>query len=406
MKKKMRQLPVLAIVLASLFLALALPCTAAPAETCSLELTFAPKDLPAEGVTFRVYRVAQVNTANATFTPVAPYDAYNVLGDSANWLDRAATLESYVLRDKLPATAQAVTGENGVVTFTSLRPGLYLILGERFLREGFFYTPVPCFLSLPNSYDGGLSWIPQVSARMKFSESPNTSGQKLQRHALKVWHDEGHEGQRPQKVTVDLLRDGEVFDSQDLSAGNSWCYDWADLDGSYEWRLVEREMENYTNVVTQEGITFLVTNTYKGKPIPPTPTPTPDGAGGDGGPDPTPKPTATSTSTPTPTPSVSPAPSPTPAPSGDPGPGGEGDPDPGEELGDEEIPLTDLVNDSTGDGESDFEEDLEDNEIPLVTLPQTGQLWWPVPLLAILGLFLILCGLIRRRAGEAWDELE
>lgn len=404
MKKKMRQLPMLAIVLASLLLALALPCAAAPAESCSLELTFAPKDLPAGGVTFRVYRVAQVNTNNATFTPVAPYSSYNVLGSTADWLDRAATLESYVLRDKLPATAQAVTDEDGVASFTGLQSGLYLILGERYQREGFFYTPVSCFLSLPNSYDRGLTWVSQVSARMKFSETPDTSGQTLQRHALKVWHDEGHEDQRPQKVTVDLLRDGEVFDTVDLSAGNNWRCDWTDLDGASEWRLVEREVENYIPVVTQEGITFLVTNTYKAKPIPPTPTPTPGGGGGDDGPDPTPTPTPTPTATSTPAPSGSPAPSPTP-PASTNTPNRE-DPDPGEEdLGDEEIPLSDLVNDP-GDGEPDPGEDLGDNEIPLTRLPQTGQLWWPVPLLAVLGLFLILSGLIRRRRGELWDGEE
>ena len=33
-------------------------------------------------------------------------------------------------------------------------------------------------------------------------------------------------------------------------------------------------------------------------------------------------------------------------------------------------------------------------------LPQTGQLWWPVPVLAILGMVLILIGWVRRNSGE------
>lgn len=400
MKKKLRRLSALAVVLASLLLALALPCAAAQGETCALELTLAPDGLPAEGVTFRIYRVARVNTASATFTPVAPYSSYNVLGASADWLDRAATLEGYILRDKLPATAQAVTDENGVVAFSGLQSGLYLIVGERFLREGYQYTPMSCFLSLPNSYDGGVTWVSQVSARMKFSRTPDAGGQKLQRHVLKVWHDEGHEDQRPQKVTVDLLQNGEVYDTVDLSAENNWRYDWEDLDGASEWRLVEREVENYTHLVTQEGITFLVTNTYQRKPTPPS-------GGGDDGPKPTP--------TPTPSPSGTPAPGPTPSTSPTPGPGPTPDPTPPASTGDpeeedlleEKIPLTDLVNDTTTDQDPDpEEEDLLDTKPPLSRLPQTGQLWWPVPLLAILGLFLILSGLIRRRRGELWDEEE
>jgi len=31
------------------------------------------------------------------------------------------------------------------------------------------------------------------------------------------------------------------------------------------------------------------------------------------------------------------------------------------------------------------------------SLPQTGQLWWPVPVLAAAGLFCLVLGLLRRR---------
>ena len=37
---------------------------------------------------------------------------------------------------------------------------------------------------------------------------------------------------------------------------------------------------------------------------------------------------------------------------------------------------------------------------PPPELPQTGQLWWPVPMLAMAGLFLIAVGLLRRRGGR------
>lgn len=35
------------------------------------------------------------------------------------------------------------------------------------------------------------------------------------------------------------------------------------------------------------------------------------------------------------------------------------------------------------------------------TLPQTGQLWWPVPMLAVVGIALVLIGMIRRKNGKA-----
>ena len=47
-----------------------------------------------------------------------------------------------------------------------------------------------------------------------------------------------------------------------------------------------------------------------------------------------------------------------------------------------------------------------DGDIPRATwplLPQTGQLWWPVPLLAVAGMALVMLGLIvnRRNSDEA-----
>ena len=52
-------------------------------------------------------------------------------------------------------------------------------------------------------------------------------------------------------------------------------------------------------------------------------------------------------------------------------------------------------------GENSAGEELEDPDIPGAypddKLPQTGQLWWPVPALLCAGLVLILAGVIRRR---------
>ena len=46
---------------------------------------------------------------------------------------------------------------------------------------------------------------------------------------------------------------------------------------------------------------------------------------------------------------------------------------------------------------------IDDPDVPLATLPQTGQLWWPVPLLAASGMMLLLLGLIWNRRGRS-DE--
>lgn len=415
--KKVNRVSLSALLLAALLLlGLAVPgALAAPVEgPCALTLTFAPEDLPAEGVGFQIYRVATVNQEKVTFTPLPSCEKYrNILQSTAPWLTRASTLKGHVQADGLTPTAVAQTDGEGVVTFSDLDQGLYLILADRYQRDGHIYTPTPCFLSLPNSYDGGQTWTPNVEAVMK-SERSEVPTAPVERHVLIVWDDAGHESVRPASVTVDLLRDGAVYDTMVLGAGENWRCDWTGLDPASEWTLIQRDPgERYTVTAVQREITTVITNTYRAEePKPPvTPSPTPTDDGGDDDPEtsssPRPSPSARPSAQPSPAPSAEPSAAPSPAPSAPASSEAPGTLPPEEEdLEDNDIPLSDLVNDPDISSQPSDEEDLTDPDVPLVTLPQTGQLWWPVPLLAILGLFLILCGLIRRRAGEAWDELE
>ena len=43
----------------------------------------------------------------------------------------------------------------------------------------------------------------------------------------KVWVDDGVD--RPDSITVQLLRDGEVYDKVELKQSNQWVYTWDDL---------------------------------------------------------------------------------------------------------------------------------------------------------------------------------
>lgn len=49
-------------------------------------------------------------------------------------------------------------------------------------------------------------------------------------------------------------------------------------------------------------------------------------------------------------------------------------------------------------GDDSGEEDIDDDDTPLANLPQTGQLWWPVWLMALLGGAFFLSGLVIRKS--------
>ena len=154
---------------------------------------------------------------------------------------------------------------------------------------------------------------------MKFSKTPvPDDGDTVTRKVLKVWNDAGQERERPDRITIQLLKNGEIYDTVTLSERNNWRYSWNDLPKygknglPIDWRVVEVTPDGYTVSITQEAGTFVVTNT----PIQPPENP----------------------------------------------------------------PVTPPV-----------------NPPKTPTLPQTGALWWPVPVLAAAGLLLIAAGAGKKR---------
>lgn len=324
MKIKKKLTAVLCSLMAALLL---LPVQALAAGSIDIgrevQLTISYQDgkTALSGAAFDIYRVASVDAAGE-LTPVSPFDQFNVDirgKNDAVWKALASTLEGYVLRDAVEPTSSGKTNTQGLLTFSDLEQGLYLVLGHRHTQGGRVYDAAPFMVLLPTQDTEANEWLYAVTVNPKHDSHPEPDEpdeDTITRKVLKVWADKGHEKDRPQEVIVQLLRDGTVFDTVTLNAANNWRYTWDRLDDHYTWTVVEKELEDYTVTVTQEGVTFVVTNSYS-EDIPDEPPPT--------------------------TP---------PAPPDEP------------------------------------------------TLPQTGQLWWPVPVMLAAGLLFIILGLLRYRRPE------
>jgi len=87
----------------------------------------------------------------------------------------------------------------------------------------------------------------------------------------KVWVDDGVN--RPDSVTVQLLRDGKVQDEIALNQSNNWAYTWDRLNDDYNWSVVEVNVPNgYKATYTTSGTTTTITNTERNlPPDPPDP---------------------------------------------------------------------------------------------------------------------------------------
>ena len=345
--KRIRRLGAAALALALSALCLA-PASAASGSydtvkdrDCTLTVGFAPDGEPMTDSAFRIWRVGTLSDGGCL--PFREFSGYNVLNGPGGWSAKASTLLSYLQRDGVPPAQTGRTGADGTVRFDipAAQQGLYLVAGDSQWRDGTRYTPTPLLVTVPYTRDLQ-TWETDVVSRDKFSAY--TPGETVQRHVLKSWRDGGHENERPASITVELLRDGQVFDTATLTAADSWRFDWTDLDARYQWTVVERENGRYAALVEQEGITFHITNTWLGDTDPDDPPliDLPD------------------------------------------------DPD-GPPL----IDLPDLPDDPYVD--------IDDPNVPLddgPKLPQTGQLWWPVAPLAMGGVILMLLGWKQRRSGE------
>ena len=244
------------------------------ARSASLTISYTDESKAVPKARFAIYRVADVDEY-AALTLTSAFEPYkgtvSGLADLASltkeqWLDLASTLRAYVLRDDLTPIAEGRTDAAGQLSFSGLKPGLYLVTGSRVTTDdNYTYTSVPFLVLLPTEDLENNEWNYDVTVVPKHTKDynpPEDDDKYVTRKVLKVWDDDGYETIRPQEVVVQLLRDGEVFDTQTLNEENNWRYAWDELDRHCEWDVVEKNLENYTVTVTRSGITFTVTNKY------------------------------------------------------------------------------------------------------------------------------------------------
>lgn len=219
---------------------------------------------PLPGINFDLYKVADMD-AYGRYTITDAFSEYSVSLEQETadgWRALAETISQYARRDKIPVLHQEVTDATGHVTFAELSVGMYLVYGHRYSSGDFVYAPEPFLVSLP-SLDNKDDWFYDVEANCKgegYSNPPETTMVRV----LKIWDDEGHETNRPKDIVVQLLRNESVYDTVTLNAANNWRYTWPDLDTDYTWSVIERTVpKNYTLLITKEGITFVLTNSYK-----------------------------------------------------------------------------------------------------------------------------------------------
>ena len=229
-----------------------------PEQIGSLTVSFQKDGKGVENAAFEVWKIADVDpygkmslTAAFASYPIRPENQ-----DQEGWQKMAETLQGYVRRDRPETYAEGITGREGKFTI-ALKAGLYLILGGPVEKDGITLTPVPALVFFPEENAEENIWQYETKTEIKFTEEETTSLK-----VKKIWQDDGYEKQRPETVIVDLLCDGKVYASQELSEANAWQYEWTKLSAEHERLIVEREIPNYTVTVERKGKIVTLTNRY------------------------------------------------------------------------------------------------------------------------------------------------
>ena len=271
---KKRILPIFFIFILCFSMLRPFPVSAAPLDpeaTASLTLYYQKDGIAFPDQQIAIYRVAQA-FPDGTFELIEPFSAYpvNIHGITMQeqWQHVATTLYAYLIADGVAPDAQAKTDADGIARFTELETGLYLVRevvaenngGTYLFNQFMIYLPTP---QTDGTFDYDMEARPKCTSFIP----------KTQYTVTKLWQDAGNQENRPREITVDIYKDGQLQETQVLSANNNWSYTWYVSDGAPgKWTVAERNVNaSYKVSIQQNGSHFSIVNTCTShQEMPPT----------------------------------------------------------------------------------------------------------------------------------------
>lgn len=301
-----------------------MPLTASAEDRLgSVSIVFHREDnTPIENAAFSIYKFAE--NRGSEYVLVGEFASYSISLEDLDDVDTLGsltyTLSAYIARDSIAPYASGETSSSGGLYFDNLGKGLYIGIGKPTKNGNTTYIPQPFIFSIPGNVANSDELLYDVVVEPKYDLYRENDTVDLR--ALKIWDDGNNlDKSRPESITVQLLKNGEIYEEVVLNEANNWRYEWKNLDAECQWLLIEKEVApGYVVAVNRQRMTFTVTNTHE--PVEP------------------PDETTTTTTT-------------------------------------------------------DKPETPNDPR-----LPQTGQLWWPVPVLLVVGLAICFTGLFIKKRSE------
>ncbi len=158
-----------------------------------------------------------------------------------NSKDRPNMIKVNLLQNGVVADTQEVTAKSDwKYSFTNL---------EKYDEEGKAYE-----------YAVKEQGVPGYQSEVNGFDITNTRSEKTSVTATKGWKDDNSKD-RPESITVNLLQNGDVIDTAEVTADDDWTYEFKDLEAydedgvAYEYTVKEEAMKGYETTIDGYDIT-------------------------------------------------------------------------------------------------------------------------------------------------------
>ena len=302
---------------------------------------------PIKGVNVHLYRVASVN-AGGVFTWLDPYNRIaevgtvdiNDISSADDWNSLITPIKTYIYTSNITPTASGLSDSEGIAVIEGIDLGIYLVISDTLedSSNDCTYTFTSFFTSIPSIDPETDTWVYDNGEEYIVDVTAKCeyylNPHYVDYNIYKNWID--NDSARPSSIEVKIYLDGSLYETVTLSASNNWHYSWSYKEG-HSFTISETVPSGYSVSYSQNGNIFTMTNT--GEENPPSTPSTPE-----------------EPSTPQ---------------------------NPVEQvLGAVRLAIT---------------QDDTPEVLGATRLPQTGQIWWPVFVLAFIGIVLFVWGFVSDR---------
>ena len=231
---------------------------------CSLQLTYHARDKYFEGLEIQIFHVADVSS-ETKYSLTSQFQSYpvniNAISSQTEWDSIASTLTSYIIADAIKPTQEKITDKNGMVKFSNLKTGLYLVRWTKNKTEDNVSGFEPFMMAVPNRDEKG-NWNYDIDSYPKPGDYTPTN-KAIEYRVVVLWSDSGFEDQRPDSVQIEIFRNGESVGIYTVTAEDNWSYRWKAIDDGSEWTVVEYVSGlKYDITMSKYGNVFTIVNYY------------------------------------------------------------------------------------------------------------------------------------------------